>query len=150
MSEALRTVGVGAVIVAATFGWLSARATRTPVSSPDRLIAEFRVMQIGSLLLVLVAGAYLGFAAAAPSRLGVGTDVVLALGFLVVAATVLTRDPREGLTILALAFAAHALMDVLHRPGLLPGDIVPRWYGVGCAWLNVYLGALSYLPLLKR
>ena len=107
-------------------------------------------MQIGSLLLALVAGAYLGFAAAAEERTGVGLDVMLALGFLVTAAVVLTRDPREGLAILALAFVAHALVDILHRPGLLSGDIAPRWYAAGCATLNVYLGALSYLPILKR
>jgi hypothetical protein len=80
----------------------------------------------------------------------VGLDVLLAVGFLVIGAAVLTRDPREGLAILALAFVAHALIDVLHRPGLLPSDMAPRWYAVGCATLNVYLGALSYLPSLRR
>ena len=150
MSEALRTLGLGGLMVALTFGWLSIRAARVPVSSPERLIAEFRVMQIGCLLLALVAGAYLGFAAAAPARTGVGIDVLLAFVFLVVAALAQTRDPHDGLTLLALAFAAHALVDILHRPGLLPADIAPRWYAVGCASLNVYLGALSYLPILKR
>lgn len=150
MSEAVRTLGVGGLIIGLTYSWLSVRAARVPVSSPERLVAEFRLMQIGSLLLVLVAGAYLGFAAAAAERTGVGMDVLLALAFLVVAAVVLTRDPREGLTILALAFAAHALVDILHRPGLPPGDIAPRWYATGCASLNVYLGALSYLPIFRR
>jgi len=150
MNEAIRTLGLGGLIVGLTYGWLSVRAALVPVTSPERLIAEFRVMQIGSLILVLVAGAYLGFAAATPDRTGVGMDVVLALAFLVVAAVVLTRDPREGLAILALAFAAHALVDILHRPGLLPGDIAPWWYATGCASLNVYLGALSYVPILKR
>lgn len=150
MNEAIRTLGLGGLIMALTYGWLAFRAARVSVSSPERLIAEFRLMQIGCLLLVLVAGAYVGFAAAAPTRPGVGMDVLLALMFMVVAAVVLTRDPREGLTILALAFAAHALVDILHRPGLLPGDVAPRWYAVGCASLNVYLGALSYLPILRR
>ena len=150
MSEAVRALGLGGLMVGLTYGWLSVRAARVPVSSPERLVAEFRVMQIGSLILVLVAGAYLGFAAAAPERTGVGLDVLLALAFLVVAAVVLTQDPREGLAILALAFAVHALVDILHRPGLLPDDVAPRWYAAGCASLNVYLGALSYLPILKR
>jgi len=150
MNEAIRTLGLGGFMVGLTYGWISVRTARVPVSSPARLVAELRMMQIGSLILVLVAGAYLGFAAAAPERTGVGMDVLLALAFLVVAAVVLTRDPREGLTILALAFAAHALVDILHRPGLLPGEIAPRWYAAGCASLNVYLGALSYLPILKR
>jgi len=150
VSEALRTLALGGAMAAVTFGWLAVRTARLPASSPARLVAEFRVMQLGSLLLVFVAGAYLGFAAAAPARTGVGMDVMLALAFLVAAAVVLTRDPPEGLTILALAFLTHAVLDVLHRPGLLPGDITPRWYAVGCASLNVYLGALCYLPLLRR
>lgn len=150
MSEAVRTLGLGGLMVGLTYGWLAVRAAHVPVSSPERLVAEFRVMQVGSLVLALVAGAYLGFAATAPELTGVGMDVLFALAFLVVAAVVLTRDPREGLTILALAFAAHALLDILHRPGLLPGTIAPRWYAAGCASLNVYMGALSYWPILKR
>jgi hypothetical protein len=54
------------------------------------------------------------------------------------------------LTILALAFAAHAVVDIAHRPGLLPDGIAPRWYAVGCAILDVYIGALCYLPILRR
>jgi len=38
---------------------------------------------------------------------------------------------------------------VAHRPGALPG-IAPRWYLVGCAIYDVYIGALCYLPILKR
>ena len=44
---------------------------------------------------------------------------------------------------------AHAVLDVAHRPGALPG-IAPRWYLVGCAIYDVYIGALCYLPILKR
>lgn len=150
MSEALRTLALGAVITGTTFGWLAVRASRIPVSSAGRLVAEFRVIQLGSLVLVLVAGAYLGFSAAAEARPGVGMDVVLALGYLVVAGVALTRDPREALTLLALAFASHALLDIVHRPGLLPSGIAPRWYSIGCASFNVYMGALCYLPILRR
>jgi hypothetical protein len=150
MNETVRTLGLAAILVAVTFSWMALRTARIPPSSPERLISELRFMQTGSLLLVLVAGAYLGFAAAAAGRPGTGVDVMLAVGFLVTGAVVLTRDPPKGLTILALAFVAHALVDILHRPGLLPSDIAPRWYAVGCATLSVYLGALSYLPLLRR
>ena len=150
MSEALRTLTVGSSLLAVTFTWLSVRAAWTPAESPARLVAEFRVVQLGSLVLALVAGAYLGLAAAHESRPGVGLDVAFALGFLVASAAALTRDPREALTLLALTFAAHAILDVAHRPGLLPASLAPRWYAIGAASFDVYLGALCYLPVLRR
>ena len=58
------------------------------------------------------------------------------------------RDPRQALTIVALAFAAHAVLDVAHRPGVLPEGVAPRWYSVGCAVFNVYIGAVAYWPML--
>ena len=79
---------------------------------------------------------------------GAGLDVALALGFGLVAASTIVRDPRQALTIVALAFAAHAVLDVAHRPGVLPEDVVPRWYSVGCAIFNVYIGAIAYWPML--
>jgi len=150
VSEALRTLATGAVILALTFGWLAVRAARIESTSAGRLVAEFRVIQMGSLLLALVAGAYLGLAAASEARPGVGIDVMLALGFFAVAAVALTRDPREALTTLAVAFLAHALLNILHRPGLLPAGIAPRWYSVGAASLDVYFAAVCYFPILRR
>ena len=72
---------------------------------------------MAALLLALTAGAYIGLAVAHEAQPGVGFDVALAVGFFVVAAATLVRDPRQALTILALAFAAHAVLDVAHRPG---------------------------------
>jgi hypothetical protein len=62
----------------------------------------------------------------------------------------MVRDPRQALTIVALAFAAHAVVDVAHRPGLLADSLAPRWYAIGCAVYDVYIGALCYLPILRR
>ena len=82
---------------------------------------------------------------------GVGFDIALAVGFFVAAATTIVREPRQALTVLALAFAAHAIADVAHRPGwVLAEDIAPRWYAIGCAVYDVYIGALCYLPILRR
>ncbi len=150
MSEALRTVIIAFVALAAGFTWQAIRAALIPVSSPERLVAELRLSQVGALLLSMVGGAYLGFATAHEAQPGVGADIVLAVGFFLVAATTLVRDPRQSLTILALAFAAHAIVDVAHRPGLLPDGIAPRWYAIGCAVYDVYIGALCYLPILRR
>ena len=121
-----------------------------PVSSPDRLVAELRLAQVAALMLAACAAAYLGFAATHEHVPGAGLDVALALGFGLVAASTIVRDPRQALTMVALAFAAHAVLDVAHRPGVLPEGVVPRWYSVGCAIFNVYIGAVAYWPMLRR
>jgi hypothetical protein len=150
MADALRTIVIAALAIAAGFTWQSLRTAAIPVSAPERLIAELRLAQVGALLLATVTGAYIGFAAAHESQPGSGIDVALAVSFCVVAASTLVRDPRQALTIIALAFAAHAIVDIGHRPGLLPDGIAPRWYAIGCAVFNVYLGAVAYWPILRR
>ena len=150
MSEALRTFLVAALALGAGFGVQSLRTAAIPISSPDRLIAELRLGQVGALVLTLVAGAYLGFAAVHETRMGVGLDIAFAAGFFVLAAYTLTCDPRLALTLLALGFAAHAVLNVAHRPGLLPDGLAPQWYTVGCAIFDVVVGALCYFPILRR
>jgi hypothetical protein len=150
LSEAARTVLIAFAAIAAGFTWLAVRTALTSVSSPDRLVSELRLAQIAALLLCLTAGAYIGFAVTHENFRGVGLDVAIATAFLVVAASTLVRDPRHALPILALAFAAHAMVDVGHRPGGLPDGITPRWYAIGCAVYDVYIGALCYLPILRR
>ena len=70
----------------------------------------------------MTAGVYIGFAIAHEAQQGVGFDVAFAVGFLIVAASTMVRDPRQALTVLALAFAAHAVLDIAHRPGLAAGS----------------------------
>ena len=77
-------------------------------------------------------------------------EVALAMGFFTAAAVAPFRDPREALTILAVGFGAHAVADVMHRPGLLADGVAPQWYIVGCAVVDLVLGALCYLPVLRR
>ena len=150
MSEGLRTVAVAFIGLAAGFSWHAVRTAMIPPSSPDRLVSELRLAQFAALLLSLTAGSYIGFAVAHEARAGVGFDIAFAVGFLVVAASTLITDPRQALTILALAFAAHAVIDIAHRPGLLPDGIAPHWYLIGCASYDVYIGALCYFPILRR
>jgi hypothetical protein len=150
LTEGLRTVLVAFLGLAAGFTWYAARTAMIPPASPDRLVAELRLSQFGALLLTMTAGVYVGFAVTFDRTPGVGLDVAFAVGFFVIAATAMLRDPRQGLTMLAVAFAAHALLDVAHRPGLLPDSIAPRWYLIGCATYDVYIGAICYLPILRR
>ena len=56
----------------------------------------------------------------------------------------------QALTLLALGFGAHAIVDIAHRPGVLPDGIAPQWYTVGCAIYDVIIGALCYIPILRR
>jgi hypothetical protein len=150
MTEAFRTSVVAFGALAAGFTWLSVRTTSIAPSSPQRLVAELRLAQIAALLLTLVAGAYVGLAVVRENEPGVGLDIAFALGFLITAAWTMLRDPRQALTILALAFAAHAILDVAHQPGLLPDSLAPRWYSIGGAIYDAYIGALCYLPILRR
>ncbi|GEM_PF-836460 len=151
MSDVLQALLVTAVASGAGFVWLSLRTLQLDTNAPNRLIAELRLAQIGALLLAFVAGAYIGFAGIANATAGGGgLDIALALGFFVVAASAPTRDPREALIILAIAFVAHAVVDILHRPGVLSVGIVPQWYLIGCAVYNIAIGALCYLPVLRR
>ncbi len=150
MSEAFRTVLIAGLALAAGFTWQALRTVAIPVASPQRLVAELRLAQLAALLLATTAGAYIGFAVSHENQPGSGIDVALAFGFFLVAATTLARDPRHALPIIALAFAAHALVDVAHRPGLLPVGVAPRWYAVACAVFDVYIGAVAYLPILRR
>jgi hypothetical protein len=150
LTEAFRTALIAFLALSAGFTWQAVKTTLIPVSSPERLVAELRLAQIAALLLALIGGAYIGFAVANEARPGTGADIAIAIGFFLLAATTLVRDPRQALTILALAFAAHAVVDIAHRPGLLPDGIAPKWYAIGCAIVDVYIGALCYLPILRR
>jgi hypothetical protein len=151
VTEAFQTIVVAFAMLGAALTWQAVRAAMVPVSSPERLVAELRLAQLAALLLSLSAGAYIGLAVAHEAERGVGVDVALTVGFFVTAAATLVLDPRQALTILALAFAAHAVLDVAHRPGwLLPDGMAPRWYSIGCAVYDVYIGALCYFPILRR
>jgi hypothetical protein len=150
VSEALRTVLVAFGALGAGLAWQSFRTAAIPAASPERLIAELRLAQMAALLLTLSAGAYVGFAVTREHEPGVGLDIALAVCFLLVAAVTMLRDPRQALTLVALAFAAHAVVDIGHRPGLLPDALAPRWYAVGCAVYDVCMGAVCYLPVLRR
>ena len=149
--EARITVAIAFTAFGAGFAWQSVRAASIPIASPERLIAELRLAQIAALLLVMTAGAYVGLAVTHEAQRGVGLDVALSVGFFVVAAATLVRDPRHALTMLALAFGAHAVVDVAHQPGsILPEAFAPRWYLIGCAIFDAFVGALCYFPILRR
>ena len=84
MSEAARTILIAFGALAAGFTWQAAHVATTPASLPERLIGELRLAQLGALLLTLSAGAYIGFAIVHENAPGVGLDISLAVGFMIV------------------------------------------------------------------
>lgn len=149
-TETIRAIALAFLAVGGALAWMSFRASAVPSSSPERLVAEFRVVRFAALLLALTAGSSIGLAAAREQVPAGALDVTLSVGFLAIASVAVTRDPRQALLALAGAFAAHALLDIAHRPGLLSPDIAPRWFLISCAVFDLVAGALCYLPLLRR
>lgn len=139
-----------AALMLASIATFALRALAAPATSPDRLVAELRLAQVAALVLALLAGVSVGLAVGHAGRPEVSAEVALGGMLFLVAAIAPFQDPRLALTILALGFAAHAVTDVMHRPGLLPADLAAQWYFVGSACLDAVVGALCYLPLLKR
>jgi hypothetical protein len=138
------------VLTLVTIAGFSLRAFGAPASAPDRLVAELRLAQIGALVLALTAGVSVGLALAHTDRPELAVEVALGGMMFLVAAVALFQEPRLALTLVALGFAGHAVTDVMHRPGMLDADVAGQWYFFGGACLDVVVGSLCYLPLLKR
>lgn len=139
---------MGAVFTAG-LGWFSWRLTRHVAASPESVVGELRLSQAAATLLALTSGIYGGLAAAAETAPGAVADVGIAGAFAVIALLALLREPRASLALLAGAFAAHALIDIAHRPGML-APIAPQWLAVGGAAFDLSMAAICFAPLLRR
>jgi hypothetical protein len=144
VTETVRALLATAVLAGsglAVFVW---RLGRLEASGPERLIGELRLAQYMALMLAGVGGVWLGVAAVrAPAAFG-ALEVVLAVLTILFAGWTMHRDTRQSLVLLCVAFLAHALIDVAHRPGWLPHTIAPRWFTIGNAAYDVYLAALCF------
>jgi len=137
------------VMFASALSWFSWRLTRMPHDAAERVVGELRLSQAAATLLALNAAVYAGLAAAAESAAGASSDVAVAGAFAAVALLAHLREPRTALALLAAAFAAHALVDIAHRPGLLP-VIAPRWLLVGGASFDLLFAAICFAPVVRR
>ena len=115
-----------------------------------RLVAELRLAQVAALVLALMAGVSVGLAVGHAARADVAVEVALGGMLFVLAVVAPFQDPRLALTLVAVGFAGHAVTNVMHRPGILPADLAGQWYFLASACLDAVIGALCYLPLLKR
>ena len=150
MTDATRALLVACAALALALIRLSVVATTADAASPQRLVAELRLAQFAALMLVLTAGVYIGFALAHASTTGSGLDVALGVGFLALASVAVTQDPRRALTLLAVAFAGHAVVDLLHGAQVLPADALPDWYATACAIYDIGIAGVCYLPIVRR
>ena len=138
--------------LAAGFTWQAVRTSAVAHRRrPQRLVAELRLAQMAALLLTLTAGAYIGFAVVHEARAGRRARHRAGGGLL------RGRGGDDGAGSAAGADDPGARVRGARRarrrapPGwLLPDALAPRWYSIGCAVYDVYIGALCYLPILRR
>lgn len=145
MTDTARVLLTAAVLSASAMIMLAWQLLRTDSQSPGRLVGQLRLAQCAAMLLSATGAVPMGLAiAAGPDVYLAHLDVALGVVFVVVAGLVLLRDPRQGLLVAAIAFVAHALTDLAHRPGLLSSALAPRWFIVSCAVYDLVLAAVCY------
>ncbi len=118
-------------------------------SNPNRLITELRLAQYAALLMVLTAGVYVGLAISQEQQPRNELDIAFSTGFILLAATAITRVPERALTTLAVAWTAHTIVDLGHISELL-SPVRPAWYPTACAIHDVVLAGFCYLPVWRR
>jgi hypothetical protein len=150
VSEAQRALAVAALGILAVLTRLALQAARASASPAERLVEEFRLIRFASLILAATGGAGVGLAAVHEHVMGTALEIMIAAAVITVAAIAATRDPRQALAIIALGFVGHALVDIAHRPGLLPPALAPRWYFIACAIFDSLVAAVCYWPALRR
>jgi hypothetical protein len=150
VSEAQRALAVAALGAAAVLARLAFQATRASASPAERLVEEFRLIRFASLVLAATGGASVGLAVVNEHVTGTAFEIMVAAGVVALAAIAAMRDPRQALAMIALGFVGHALIDIAHRPGLLPPGLAPRWFFIGCAVYDSIVAAICYWPALRR
>ena len=145
LTDTARVLLTAGVLSAGAMTILLWQLTRTDPQAPARLIGQLRLSQCAAMLLAATGAVPIGLAVAADADVYLAhLDAALGAVFVVVAGIVLLRDPRQGLLLAALAFVAHALVVLGHRPGLLAPALAPRWFFVSCAVYDLILAAVCY------
>ena len=143
MSDTARVLLTAAALSGLTAGVFAWTLTRLDPAGAERLIGELRLAQGAALILSAIGAVAIGLAVANETTPLGPLEVSLGLGCAVLAGFVLRQEPREGLLLVTGGFLIHALLNIAHRPGLLP-PVAPRWYAVGSAIYDVYLAAICY------
>jgi hypothetical protein len=149
VSEAQRALSVAALGILAVLVRQAFQAVRA-TSPAERLVEEFRLIRVATLVLAATGGASIGLAVGQEHLTGSAFEIMVAAAVVALAAVAATRDPRQALTMISLGFVGHALVDIAHRPGLLPPALGPRWYFVACAVFDSLVAAVCYWPAFRR
>jgi len=147
VTDAARTLLVASALSAIAAATFVARMRRHDAESHERLIDELRAANAAALLLAATGASTIGFTIAHGEAATAALEMAFALLFVGAAGTMFFRNPRQALGLGALAFLAHAVLDLAHRPGWLSTDLFPSAYLIGCA---VYDGAIAGLCFLAR
>ena len=143
MSDTARVLLTAAVLASTALAAFLWRLTRLDPSGPERLIGELRLAQWAALTLAAAGTVSIGLAVAHDGAPYGTIEVTVGLAFVVVAAMVLQREPREALLLAAGGFILHALLNLAHRRGGLD-PIAPPWYAMGAAIFDVVVAAICY------
>jgi hypothetical protein len=144
VTDTARALLVAALLAGAGLGLFVRRLAQIDPAEPERLIGELRFAHWMGVVLTAVGGAWIGLAAARSAHSLAGVDLTLALAAIILGAWTFQQETRRALVILCVAFFAHAIIDIAHRPGGLAADLAPRWFTLGCAAFNLYLSALCF------
>jgi hypothetical protein len=145
VTDAARTLLVACALSAAAATMFVVRLRRMDPDSPERSVGELRAANAVALLLAATAGATIGFSVVNAAAATAALEMALAFLFLGAAGWMFFRDPRGALLVAAIAFLAHAGVDLAHRPGMLSPELFPHWYLIGCASYNGYIAALCFV-----
>ena len=145
MSDTARLLLTIALLSGGTAALYVWNLARLDGDGPARLVGQLRLAQGVALLLAATGATSVGLAVAGEAVPASTLEVTLGTTFVIAAALVLGREPRDGLLVAAVAFVAHALTNIAHRPGLLSPDVAPRWFEAGSAIFDTFIAALCYL-----
>ena len=96
-------------------------------------------------VLIVIAAYYVLFAAMDPSRRALGIEIVVAFGFVLFAVLGFKRN----LLLVAAAIAGHGVFDFVHHL-FIDNPGVPRWWPGFCGSIDVALGVLLAVRLMKQ
>jgi hypothetical protein len=144
VTDTARALLVAILLGGSGLGLFVRRLVSIDPAEPERLIGELRLAHWMGVVLTAVGGAWIGLAAARSAQALAGIDLTLAFAAIVLATWTFQQETRRALAILCVAFFAHAIIDIAHRPGGLAADLAPRWFTLGCAAFNLYLSALCF------
>jgi hypothetical protein len=143
VSDLARVLLTAVVLSAIALAMYVRRLTQLDSSGPERLVSQLRLAQWAALTLSALGAVSIGLAVSHdPSPFG-SVEITLGLAFVIIAAVVMQREPREALLLAAAGFVLHALLTMAHRPGLLD-PVAPPWFSAGTATFDVFFAAICY------